>query len=269
MIIIADAGSSKVEWGVVDAATGARTFETPGINAVMLGEEELRRAFGEALRGLQADAIYYYGAGCATEAVCAKVERALPRAPRVEVASDMLGAARALCGRGPGLVLILGTGSNSALYDGRALTANMPPMGFIVGDEGSGASFGRRLLREVYRTGRLRTELESRLGLGYGDILERIYRRPEANRFLASLMPFIVDRQAVLTDLIDAEFDALFRALASFYGPRRFSATGGVACALSDRLRESAGRHGFTLDQVQARPMPGLITFHSHETETN
>lgn len=269
MILIADAGSSKVEWGVIADTTDVRTFETPGINAVMLGEEELRRAFSEALQGVSADAIYYYGAGCATEAVCAKVARALPRAARVEVASDMLGAARALCGREPGLVLILGTGSNSALYDGHDLTANMPPMGFIVGDEGSGAAFGRRLLREVYRSGRLRTELERRLGLGYGDILECVYRRPEANRFLASLMPFVVERAAELADLIDAEFDSLFSALTAFYGPRRFSATGGVAYALRDRLRESAGRHGFTLDHVQARPMPGLITFHSHETERN
>ncbi len=264
MILIADAGSTKTEWCAVtsESHTG---FVTPGINAAQLGEEELRQRFAEALRNIPAlpDAIYYYGAGCATEDICTKVASALPQGPTIEVASDMLGAARALYGHTPGLALILGTGSNSALYDGTKLTRNMPPMGYILGDEGSGSAIGKRLLTTVYRTGMLRPELERWLAMDYGDIINHIYRRPEANKFLASLVPFIVDHAGRLAEVINAEFDALFNAMLPYYpSNQHIRAVGGVAAALAPQLRARAEFNGFTIDQIQDRPMPGLITYH-------
>lgn len=263
MIVIGDGGSSKIEWCVARSATDFRTFETPGLNAAQLGEAELRTRLGEALAGLTPDAIYYYGAGCATPEVCSKVAAALPAGPAIEVASDMLGAARALYGRKPGLALILGTGSNSALYDGHTLTRNMPPLGYILGDEGSGASLGRRLLRTSLRSGLLRPELESFIGMGYGEIIDRVYRQPEANRFLASMVPFIVDHSERLAEVINAEFDALFDAIAPYYPlHKKLRAVGGVASALGPQLRARAELHGFTIDHIKQRPMDGLITYH-------
>lgn len=245
------------------SATEFRTFVTPGINAAHLDEAALRVRLGEALSGLAPDAVYYYGAGCATADICAKVAAAMPQGPAVEVASDMLGVARALYGRESGLALILGTGSNSALYDGRTLTKNMPPLGYILGDEGSGAALGRRLLNTVYRTGLLRHELERRLGMGYGDIIGRVYRCPGANAFLASLVPFIAEHGERLSGIISAEFDALFDAMSGYYSHhQRLRAAGGVAAALASHLRARAELHGFTVDRIQQRPMPGLITYH-------
>lgn len=264
MILIADAGSTKIEWCVASKES-QRSFVTSGINAAQLSEEELRQRFAEALRDIDSlpDAIYYYGAGCATEEICYKVAAALPQGPAIEVASDMLGAARALYGRDPGLALILGTGSNSALYDGKTLTRNMPPLGYILGDEGSGTALGKRLLNTVFRTGLLRPELERWLAMDYGGIIERIYRRPEANKFLASLVPFIVDHAERLSAVINEEFDALFNAMSPYYPlNQHIRAVGGVAGALAPQLRARAELHGFTIDQIQDRPMPGLITYH-------
>lgn len=270
MIIIADAGSTKVHWAAVEPDGAVRTFETPGINALMMSEDELRQAFAAVLNGLVPTEVYYYGAGCVGSGVCARVAAAFPPGTYVEVASDMLGAARSLFGREPGLALIMGTGSNSALYNGRDLTVNMPPMGYILGDEGSGAAFGRRLLRLVYRTGRLRPELEKSLGLTYAEILERVYRRPAANAFLASMVPFVIEHQEHLTDLIDAELDSLFGALGDYYKlDRRIRIVGGVAKALAPRVIAAAGLRGFTVDQIQDRPMSGLIAYHTHEQQRN
>lgn len=260
-LLIADAGSTKTEWALLEgSACAPRTFETPGVNALMASAEALREAFA----GLPAaDRIVYYGAGCATPEVCRKVADALPA--EAEVGSDMLGAGRALLGRQPGLAAILGTGSNSAsMADGQILR-NMPPLGYILGDEGSGAALGRRLLREAYRFGLLRPELEAFAGMDYGQIIARVYREPAANRWLASLVPFIVANREALSDVIAAEFDAMFAAWARFYPERRVAFTGGVASALSPELRAAAERAGFEITEILKRPMSGLILYHSHE----
>lgn len=264
MIVIADAGSTKVHWAAVDADGAVVTFETPGVNALMMSEEQLREAFIAALGDRRPEMVYYYGAGCVNSDVCYKVATAFPKGCCVEVASDMLGAARALFGREPGLALIMGTGSNSALYDGRSLTKNMPPMGFILGDEGSGASFGKRMVRVAFRSGKLRPELENFLGMDYARVLERVYREPGANAFLASIVPFILKHQEHLTDLIDAELDSLFGALSDYYKlTQHIRIVGGVAKALAPRVIAAAALRGFTVDAIQERPLPGLIEYHT------
>ncbi len=264
MIIIADAGSTKVHWAAVEADGAVQTFETPGVNALMMTQEQLSEAFASALGDRKPEMIYYYGAGCVSSDVCYKVASAFPKGCCVEVNSDMLGAARALFGHEPGLALIMGTGSNSALYNGESLTKNMPPMGYILGDEGSGAAFGKRMVRLAFRTGRLRPELERFLGMDYAAVLERVYRQPGANAFLASMVPFILTHQEHLTDLIDAELDSLFGALSNYYKlTQRIRIVGGVAKAMSPRVIAAAALRGFTVDSIQERPMPGLIEYHT------
>lgn len=263
MMIIADAGSTKVHWAAVDADGSVETFVTPGINAMMMGQQELSAAFASALGQRRPDRIYYYGAGCIDSNVCYKVASAFPKGTYVEVQSDMLGAARALYGREPGLAIIMGTGSNSALYDGQRLTRNMPPMGYILGDEGSGAAFGRRLLREVFRTGKLRPELEKFLAMDYSEILNRVYRRPQANAFLASMVPFILDHRQHLSDLISAELDSLFEALGNYYKlHRHVRLVGGVAKAMTAQVTAAAALRGFTVDLILQRPLPALVQYH-------
>lgn len=269
MKLIADAGSTKIAWAVVEDNGSVSMFESSGVNALALNDSELHSALEEALVSVDLnglDAVYYYGAGCATPAVCSRVAAALPRARREkEVGSDMLGAARALLGNRPGLASILGTGSNSALYDGTRLTANMAPLGYVLGDEGSGASLGRRLLRRVYRSEEDREWFLRASGLDYGQVLQNVYSKPGANRFLASLVPLIVsERERLEKTVIAPEFAALFEALGAFYEERRISFVGGVAATLEPELRRAAARAGFTVDKILKNPISGLVEYHNY-----
>ncbi len=202
MKLIADCGSTKIDWCALadDGTVGAR-FHSPGINAVMLTEEEIRARLAEEaapqLTVGPVDEVYFYGAGCISPEVCASVERALavmaPAARRVEVATDLLAAARALCGREPGIACILGTGSNSCYYSGTAIADNVSPLGYILGDEGSGAVLGRLFLGDVLKNqipGELAREFLDEYGLDRLEVIRRVYREPAANRFLASFAPF-------------------------------------------------------------------------------
>lgn len=268
MKLIADAGSSKVEWALIDPCGATRCFESPGVNALMLSADELRHAFSEALpAGIDPEEIHFYGAGCVSGEVCDKVRLALPAARRCEVHSDLLGAARSMLGRSAGLAAILGTGSNCGHYDGERITSNMPPLGYVLGDEGSGTSLGKALLRHIYRSGEegrgLREEFERWLGMGYAEVLERIYRRPGANAFLASLVPFV--RSHGPESICREAFGAFFGALRQFYPAERYIvATGGVAAAFEAELRASAALHQFELTEIHQRPMKGLIKYHSY-----
>lgn len=264
MKLIADAGSSKVEWALIDVDGVSEQFETEGVNALMTNAEDLRCLFADALANRSADEIFFYGAGCLNPEVCAKVEDALPAAGVKFVGSDLLGAARALFGHNAGLAAILGTGSNCGLYNGERIVDNMPPLGYVLGDEGSGAAIGRALLREIYRGDKLlRREFEQWLGMGYGEVLDAVYRKPRANAFLASLVPFTRDHGL---EHIAAEAFARFFAAISSYFPteRRIAFVGGIAAAFAAELRESARDYGFEITGIHKRPLAGLIKFHSN-----
>ena len=160
MILIADCGSTKIDWCLLNNNKVEKQVFTLGVNAVMLTEEEMRQRFAEQLMpelsdyAASIDAVYFYGAGCLAAEVCGNVARAIRAnipAPVIEVYTDLLAAARALCGHKPGIACIMGTGSNSCLYDGSSIVANVSPLGFILGDEGSGAVLGRLFLGDVLK----------------------------------------------------------------------------------------------------------------------
>lgn len=282
MILIADAGSTKIDWCVAIGSDAARSFSSQGVNALMADEEQLHTEFSRALNSLTAapDAVYYYGAGCVDGEVCDKVCRALRRVLRpreeapVEVHSDLLGAARALFGTEAGIACILGTGSNTCFFDGVGAADHVPSLGYILGDEGSGAAIGRRLINAAYRRvlpASLREDMEAFLGMDYGAILRRVYSQPAANAFLGSLVPFVSRNlnHESLRRLVADEFRTFFHHTISAYGPvasglpMRF--IGGVAVAFSEILTETAAQLGFVnIDKIEARPIPGLLKFHTH-----
>ena len=154
MILIADGGSTTVEWCVLDEEKIVKRVSTTGMNAMMLGESEMAGIIGRELMphllGLAIDEVQYYGAGCLFDNICANVRNAIganiPAASRITVETDLLAAARAVCGNKPGIVCILGTGSNSCYYDGTRIADNVPSLGYILGDEGSGAVLGKMLV---------------------------------------------------------------------------------------------------------------------------
>ena len=281
MILIADCGSTKIDWCVLNKSKLEKQIFTLGMNAVMLTEEEMRQRFASELvgdLGEYADKIteiYFYGAGCISPEVCGNVARALkanvPSAVEIEVYTDLLAAARALCGREPGIACIMGTGSNSCLYDGVGIADNVSPLGFILGDEGSGAVLGKLFLGDVLKK-QLPADVCARFLQEYDldllGIIRRVYKEPQANRFLASVTPFLSKNIDVpeIHDLVLNAFRAFFRRnIRQYTGFRSHpvSFIGSVAYYFSEVLREAAEAEECTLGTILKSPMEGLIRFHS------
>ena len=203
MILIADSGSTKTHWCLLTASGQSTDVRTDGINPVFQTEEEIHACISNQLLPQIAHclwvgpitAVYFYGAGCTPEKKGA-VREALLRVFKhadVSVESDMLGAARGLLGHKAGVACILGTGSGSCFYDGEKISWSVPSLGFILGDEGSGAVLGRRLVGDLLKN-QLGDELKEAFFKEYetsmADIIDKVYRQPFPNRFLAKLSKF-------------------------------------------------------------------------------
>ena len=203
MILIADSGSTKTDWCVVEKGKLIQQISTKGTNPFFQSEEEISNEIATALLPQLTtnafDAVYFYGAGCGFPDKIAMVHRAIIQhlqvsGDEVEVNTDMLAAARGLCGHEPGIACIMGTGSNSCYYDGKHIGANVSPLGFILGDEGSGACLGKLLVGDILKnqmTPELKEKFLKQFNLEPADIIDRVYRKPFPNRFLASLSPFL------------------------------------------------------------------------------
>ena len=204
MILIADSGSTKTDWIVYTGNNGnSRVVSTQGINPFHQSDIEIELILRNEVLPLLASIldnvetanlikyVAFYGAGC-TESVLSKMQGCLSgifAEANIEVAGDLLGAARALCGNKPGIACILGTGSNSCFYDGEKIVENVPPLGYILGDEGSGAALGKLFINGIFK-GDLPTHIRelylNEENITYAEIIEKVYRKPLANRFLAS-----------------------------------------------------------------------------------
>ena len=286
MILIADSGSTKTDWCVLQGGKSLMTFQTKGMNPFFQTTEEridmLRQEVLPRLPQADVEAIYFYGAGCTPEK-CMEVRSSLqqcigqegaslPTDRRVvEVNSDMLGAARALCGQQKGIACILGTGSNSCLYDGIQIQANVSPLGFILGDEGSGAVLGKLLVGSLLKgqlTAGLKEEFLHRYNLTPADIIERVYRRPFPNRFLASLSPFLaahLDDPSIRRLVLDAFTAFIQRNVMQYddYTTLPVHFCGSIAFYYRALLAEAVERQGLTLGHIVQSPLSGLVTYHT------
>lgn len=278
-ILIADAGSTKTDWALLDVATGdSRSFTTDGMNALLASSADMAAVFSGVADTLGSDAgsigeIFYYGAGCATPEICNKTADAIYaaiHADRIEVASDLLGAARATLQNRRGIACILGTGSNSCLYSGSQIEMNVPSLGFILGDEGSGAALGKRLVSDAFKghlPDNVRRDFLDAFHLSLPEILDRIYRQPAPNKFLASLVPFIHDNlwNPYVYSLVLKELTSFMERNVAMYPdvhslPVAF--TGSIASHFSNILREAANSQGFSVDSVIDHPLAGLVEYH-------
>ena len=276
-ILIADSGSTKTDWCLTeDNGRILQQIKTGGINPVFLSDKELELEIKELARqveDIRPEAIHFYGAGCIptqTERVIRALRQAFPAADEVEVASDMLGAARALCGRRAGIACILGTGSNSCFYDGEHIVANVSPLGFILGDEGSGAVLGKLLVGSLLKnqlTPGLKEAFLEQYALTPADIIERVYRRPLPNRFLASLSPFLaahLDDAGVHQLVLDAFRDFLRRNVMQYdWQAHDVHCCGSIAFHYKKILAEAAVSLGIRIGQVIQSPMEGLVRYHT------
>lgn len=276
MIILADSGSTKTDWCLLDGAKAERV-RTAGMNPYFQSEEEMAQTLQTQLLPAVTDAkaveaVYFYGAGCASVAVNEKVARAIAHffPVSIEVQSDLMAAARALCGREAGIACIMGTGSNSCAYDGKQITAHVPPMGYILGDEGSGAVLGKLLVGDVVKH-QLPASVEATFyqetGLSESAILEKVYRQPFPNRFLASLVPFLKTHIEVsaVQQLVERSFEAFFVRNIAAYQPKAGSAVhfvGSIAYHFQAQLHRVAEAQGLRIGRIMQSPMEGLIQYH-------
>lgn len=288
MILIADSGSTKTDWILV-ASDGTQTeLHTDGINPARdardiiynvlyhdlltqipsdISREELSRSGCQGSEG----AVYFYGAGCIepfSQTVRSVLKDLFPCC-KVEVESDLLGAARALCGHEPGIACILGTGSNSCLYNGRDIIMHTPPLGYILGDEGSGSFLGKVLVNGLFK-GVLPDELKqafcNKYDMELPGIIEHVYRQPSANRFLASLVPFIVEHRnhPSIHDLLVDAFRQFFVRNVAIYGHKEMPihCVGGIAYQFSDELSEAAASEGMQMGRIMLRPIQSIVQYH-------
>ena len=270
MVLIADSGSTKCTW---IASDGARTtnVRTRGINAVQHSAEQIREALAELPPCDGVTSVRFYGAGCgetfpeASEKLRRELEAHFGTTD-ITVESDLLGAARALFGRGEGVACILGTGSNSCWCRGGEIVENVPPLGYVLGDEGSGATLGRNLVNGIFKGYiPLRDEFLAAHGLTYEEIIRRVYREPYANRFLASFAPFVhahLDRPDI-RDMVARSFaDFAGRNLSRYPAHLPVACVGGVAAAFGDLLRETLTRCGREVVTIVRSPAAGLTEYH-------
>lgn len=277
MILIADSGSTKTDWCVAEQRVAQKRISTKGMNPFFQSEEEMIDAMQSSLLheldGQRPDAVYFYGAGCAFDKV-EVVRRAISHvlkldAACIEVNSDMLAAARSVCGHEAGIACIIGTGSNSCFYNGREIVANVSPLGFILGDEGSGAVLGKLLVGDLLKNqlpAGLKEEFMAQYALTPAQIIDRVYRQPFPNRFLASLSPFIAAhiKMPEVRQLVKSSFTAFLTRNVMQYDYRNYKVgfNGSIAWYYRDILAEAAAEVGVQMGTIIKAPMEGLIKFH-------
>ncbi len=277
MILIADSGSTKTDWAVVDNGRQVVAMSTQGINPFHQDAENIATVIEEELLpkmgNIEPEGIFFYGSGCRedkVEMMCGILGKAFPQCARIEAQGDLLAAARAVCGEREGIACIMGTGANSCLYDGNRVVENTPPLGYILGDEGSGAVLGKLFVNALFK-GQLPSELKDEwleeTGLSLNIIINKVYREPLANRFLASTSRFIHQHLSVepLERMVVYNFREHFRRNVNQYGRKDLTvgAIGSVAYYYREQLQKAATVEGYTLGKVMRSPMDGLVRYHS------
>jgi len=297
MKLIADSGSTKTDWTLLHD-TGRRadevfvkTFKTQGITPVHQSPAEIRQILVQELMPqlstfsraelvhskiletplLSNINVFFYGSGC-TPANVPMMKQMLGEVfspQKVEVYSDLMAAARALCGHEEGIACILGTGANSCLYDGENIVQNTPPLGYILGDEGSGAVLGKLFVNALFKDAQfadIRDAYLAETKLTMPLIINKVYREPLANRFLASTSVFIHQHLEFrpLRQMVVDNFRSFFQRNLVQYQRRDLPvhAVGSIAFNYQEELKEAAEKEGFTIGHLLATPMEGLIEYH-------
>ena len=250
--LIADCGATKGEWCLVNKGK-KKTIITQGISPYFLSTEQitdlLQKELKSKLKNVEVDEVYYYGTGCANPTNVKSVKKAINKVftgAKVEVTHDLMAAARALCGREKGIACILGTGSNSCYYDGKKIVKNSPGLGYVLGDEGSGAYLGRKVI-QYYLYGTFDYELRGRFDLTYttnaAEILENVYEN-------------------IIEDgLNDFFFNHLCKYRETWTMPIHFA--GSIAFGFKDVVQQLCNSYEFELGKVMKNPMEGLVAYHS------
>lgn len=278
MILLADSGSTKTDWRLITHDGGIEQYKSAGINPYLQKEEDIKAGLLDSIMKeitVEVDKLYFYGAGCSSKenkAMLARIFTALFPQAVIHIDHDLTAAARALCGHEEGIACILGTGANSCYYDGKEIAANVPSLGYILGDEGSGAWMGKELLSAFIRDElplEVKERLTKRFELDRDTILENVYQKPMASKYLAGFSKFIFQnlREPDLYRLVYGGFELFFKKNVEKYDryqqlPVHF--TGSVAFYYSNILRQVANDRGVILRNVVESPIAGLTLYHQN-----
>ena len=274
--LIADSGSTKCEWCLLKEGR-KKIIYTQGISPYFLQTEEIQRLLEKELipklKNQEIGEIYYYGTGCNNRENKKLVHKALDRvfrSAKIFVDHDLMGAARALCGNNKGIACILGTGSNSCYFNGSKILVNSPGLGYILGDEGSGAYLGKKVLQYyLYNTfdEELRYKFDAAYTTNRVEILEHIYKKPLPNRYLASFTLFLAENRGhcMIENIIeDGLNDFFFTHLSKYRESRKLPVhfTGAVAYGFRDVVKILCAEYQFELGKILKKPLEGLIEYH-------
>jgi N-acetylglucosamine kinase-like BadF-type ATPase len=275
--LIADCGSTKTEWCLLKG--GKKTiFNSTGMSPYFVSdiqmEDIIRREVMPQLKKSKVDELHYYSTGCGNIENMRMVKKTLKNIfpdSILNVETDITGAARALCRNEKGIVCILGTGSSACYYNGKRIIKNSPGLGFILGDEGSGAYLGKKVIQYyLYDTfdDDLRSRFDAKFVTNTNEILDSVYKQPFANRYLASFAIFLAENRGhymienIIEDGLTDFFNTHIRRFSeSWKFPVHF--TGGIAFGFKDICAEMCKRFNIQNGNITKNPMEGLISFHS------
>ena len=275
--LIADSGATKCEWCLI-ANGKKKKLLTTGISPYFLNEEQiyllLQKQLVPKLKDAVINEVHFYGTGLSNQNNVELLKTVLKKTfkkAKISVETDLMAAARALCGREKGIACILGTGSNSCFYNGRKMIKNSPGIGYILGDEGSGAYLGKKVIQHyLYQTfdEELMTSFEKRFLTSPIEILENVYKKPLANRYLASFAIFLPENighymiENIIEDgLNEFFFTHIYKYKESWTHPINF--IGSIAYGFKDILQELCNGYELELGKVMKAPIKGLIVYHS------
>lgn len=280
MILIADSGGSKTDWRLIQKNGTIGQASAPGFNPYYQPIDDLKKNVKEILLPQitdQVSKIFYYGAGVSSAKNQSSIKTAFleffPKA-EIEIGWDLLAAARALCGREPGIACIIGTGSNSCLYDGKEIVDNVANLGWILADEGSGANIGRKFLVDYLR-GKMPQDLadhfKNRFPLTREEFLEKVYQQEKPSAFLGSFSKFIFQhlKHPYCYKLVYDSFAEFYENNVMQYKDYRnlkVHFVGSIAFYFSDLLRQVANDKGITVKNILEGPIAGLTLYHQKDT---
>ncbi len=281
MILVADCGGSKIDWRILFENGKIEQASGPGYNPYYQPASDLKSSIADNLLPIQVDEvnkIFFYGAGVSSPENQQTVKMILSEffdKAIIEINHDLLGAARSLCMDEEGIACIIGTGSNSCLYDGKEVTLNVPSLGWILGDEGSGANMGKRLVIDYIRKempDKLSGQFNARFNLSREDILSKIYQQEKAATFLGNFTKFIFQhlKEPYCYELVQNAFKDFYEKNVMEYKNYqnvKVHFTGSVAFYFSDILRQVANDLGITVKNIVETPIAGLSLFHKKDIE--
>lgn len=280
-ILIADAGSTKTDWSLLskEEPKNLTRIKTKGLNPALQTFTELRDIISSArsqLKPVHVSEIYFFGAGCVSNHQQNLVKMAfqdLWENTVMTIESDMVGAAKALFGDGSGIACILGTGSNTCLFENGKITKQIPSLGYILGDEGSGVSLGKSLLNNIFKQQLpyyLIDEFQNQYNLSVAELIRRVYRTPMASAYIASFSQFIQNhiQSPEIHQLVVNEFDSFFTKNILPYGntvSTKIGFVGSIAYNYEKQLKESANKFDLQIERILKEPISSLEIYYSNK----